>query len=384
MRIAVILAAAGRGSRAGGGAPKQYRRITQRTVLGETIARFHGRRDIETVQCVIHQRDHGAFGEVAAQFPGLADPVNGGDTRQDSVLRGLDALAGRGLTHVLIHDAARPFVDGDVIDRVITGLRDNEGVIPALPLADTLKRCEQGRIRETVERTGLWAAQTPQGFAFQSIHKAHRDAARGNKTGFTDDAAIGEWAGMTIAIVEGSPDNTKITTARDLERARVRSALPDVRTGHGCDVHRFAPDRPLVLCGVAIAGAPGLAGHSDADVGLHALCDALLGALCDGDIGVHFPAGEAAWKDADSALLLSAVAKRVAARRGRITHVDITLICEAPKIGPHRRSMRERVAAILELEIDRVSIKATTTEGLGFAGRGEGIAAQASATIIFG
>lgn len=377
---AAIIVAAGRGSRMGGDLPKQYQRLGARTVLGHTLAAFAAHPRIGTVQAVIHADDAQRYARASAGIAGLRAPVPGGDSRQGSVLAGLEALAAEPPAHVLIHDAARPFVDAGTIERVCAALPDHHGAVPAVAVSDTLKRADNGRIAGTVARSGLWAAQTPQGFHYDRICEAHRAAADAGRDDFTDDAAVAEWAGLDVALVEGSAANRKITTAEDLMEARVRM-LADVRIGQGYDVHAFAPGRALVLGGIEIDHEMGLKGHSDADVALHALTDALLGALGDGDIGSHFPPSDPKWRDAASHLFLSDAARRVAERGGTIGHLDLTIICEAPKIGPHRERMRARISEILEIEPGRISIKATTTEGLGFTGRREGIAAQAVATI---
>jgi 2-C-methyl-D-erythritol 4-phosphate cytidylyltransferase/2-C-methyl-D-erythritol 2,4-cyclodiphosphate synthase len=382
MTTAILIVAAGRGSRAGAGAPKQYRSLAGRPVLAHTIAAFAAHPAVGPIQVVIHPNDEVAYRYAAAGFD-LRDPVPGGATRQESVRRGLAALARAAPESVLIHDGARPLVARAVIDRVLAALSTSPGAIAALPLADTLKRdAGGGRAVGGIDRSGLWRAQTPQGFRFDAIRAAH-EAAAGRD--LTDDAAVAELAGIETALVTGDEDNFKITTADDLARAErlMLARLGEVRVGSGFDVHAFARGeaRPLMLCGIAVPHEAGLAGHSDADVALHALTDALLGALAEGDIGQHFPPGDPQWKGAPSERFLRFAAGRVAARGGVVSHVDITIICEAPKIAPHRAAMQARVAAILGIEAGRVSVKGTTTEKLGFTGRGEGIAAQATATV---
>ncbi len=305
-----------------------------------------------------------------------------------SVHLGLQSLAQTAPDLVLIHDAARPFVDAGVIDRVIEALGKTAGAIAALPLSDTLKKeAGDGLIGSTIDRSQLWRAQTPQGFGFPAILAAHDRAAAHGLHAFTDDAAIAEWAGLPVALVQGSERNVKITTAEDLAMAELRLGGPqtahETRNGTGFDVHRFAPGDHVWLCGVKIPHSHKLDGHSDADVGLHALTDALLGAIGDGDIGQHFPPSDPQWKGAASHLFLADAVRRTAARGGIIVNVDITLLCEAPRIGPHREQMQRAIADILKISTDRVGIKATTTEGLGFTGRREGIAAMASATVKF-
>jgi 2-C-methyl-D-erythritol 4-phosphate cytidylyltransferase/2-C-methyl-D-erythritol 2,4-cyclodiphosphate synthase len=307
-------------------------------------------------------------------------PVAGGASRQESVRLGLEALVGRDPEHVLIHDGARPFPDAGLIDRVIDALDRAPAVVPCLALRDTIKRAAAGAIRETLERSELWRAQTPQGFHFAAILAAHR-AAAGRE--LTDDSAVAEAAGLEPLLVEGGEDNLKVTTPDDLaaaERLFVARQV-EMRVGLGFDVHAFAPGEKLVLCGVEIPHGAGLAGHSDADVGLHALTDAVLGAIGAGDVGLHFPPSDPRWRGAASEQFLRYAAELVGARGGAVAHVDLTIICERPRIGPYRAAMIERVAAILGIGADRVSVKATTTDRLGFTGRGEGIAAQAVATV---
>jgi 2-C-methyl-D-erythritol 4-phosphate cytidylyltransferase/2-C-methyl-D-erythritol 2,4-cyclodiphosphate synthase len=319
--------------------------------------------------------------------------VAGGDSRQASVRLGLESLEELKPEQVLIHDGARPFVAHDLIDRILAALGEAPGAIAALPLADTVKRETTGAIGAcvagTVARDGLWRAQTPQGFRFAEILAAHRAAhlATPGELSLTDDAAVAEQAGLTVRLVDGDPANLKVTTPADLERAARWLAGAkefrgeEIRGGFGFDVHRFCPGDRVRLCGVDVPHDFALAGHSDADVGLHALVDAILGALAAGDIGEHFPPSDPEWRGADSAVFAAHARDLVAERGGRIVNVDVTLICERPKIGPHRAAMTARLAAVLGIEPDRVSVKATTTERLGFTGRGEGIAAQATATL---
>jgi 2-C-methyl-D-erythritol 4-phosphate cytidylyltransferase/2-C-methyl-D-erythritol 2,4-cyclodiphosphate synthase len=374
-----LIVAAGRGSRFGGAGPKQYAPLSGRPLLRHSLERFRDHPGISAVQAVIHADDRGLYAEAAAGLD-LLPPAIGGATRQESVHRGLEHIASQGPERVLIHDAARPFVDNSMIDRVLAALTGAPGAIAALAVTDSLKRGINGRVAGTVPRDGLWRAQTPQGFRFAEILAAHRAAVGAE---MTDDAAVAERAGLAVALVEGAAENVKITTAEDLIRAErwLAAHQDETRVGTGFDVHRFAPGDHVMLCGVRIAHDAGLLGHSDADVGLHALTDAILGAIAAGDIGSHFPPGDARWHGAESAIFLRHAADLVAAHGGRIAHVDVTLICERPKVGPHRAAMTARIAEVLEIDTRRVSIKATTTEGLGFTGRGEGIAAQATATI---
>lgn len=389
MRNAAIIVAGGRGVRASGpgGTPKQYLYLAGKTVLERSLAAFLDHQAIEFVQPVIPADDEAAYEEAVAGLssPKLLKPVSGGQTRQRSVLAGLRALQAHSPYNVLIHDAARPFISQAVISRVIDSLKENTACLAALPVSDTLKAEEAGRVVRTVSREGLWRAQTPQAFRFEAIVEAHRAAEAASRDDFTDDAAIAEWHGMEVALVMGSERNVKLTTQEDFELAELylnSNAPPrEARTGTGFDVHAFEPGDEVILCGVAIPHDARLAGHSDADVGLHALTDALLGAICAGDIGQHFPPSDPKWKGADSSVFLDRAGRLIAEAGGRITHVDVTLICERPKIGPHRDAMRARIADMLEIEPSRVSVKATTTEGLGFTGRREGIAAMASATV---
>lgn len=382
---AALIVAAGRGLRAGGSTPKQYVVVAGgEAILGRTVRVFVDSGDIDRVAVAIGPGDTELYTQAVGQnHPKLISPVTGGDTRQQSVLNGLRALAPYRPDLVVIHDGARPFVTPDLIYRVLHALAGTPGAIAAIPLADTLKRAgPQQRIAQTVERSGLWRAQTPQAFRFADILAAHEAAAAAGVADLTDDAAVAEWAGLAVTLVEGSDSNRKLTTAEDLAMLHAATGLPDVRTGQGFDVHRFAPGDHVWLCGVRLAHSCALDGHSDADVGLHALTDALLGAIGDGDIGEHFSNTDARWKNAASHLFLTDAARRVSARGGVITNVDVTLLCEAPKISLHRDAMRERIAEILGIERGRVAVKATTTEGLGFTGRREGIAALATATVI--
>ncbi|GAB4576039.1 MAG: bifunctional 2-C-methyl-D-erythritol 4-phosphate cytidylyltransferase/2-C-methyl-D-erythritol 2,4-cyclodiphosphate synthase [Rhodothalassiaceae bacterium] len=346
-------------------------------VLSRTLSAFATHPEIAGVRVVIHPDDRALYDEAASGFA-LGEPVAGGASRQDSVLNGLEALACETPAPdiVLIHDAARCFVDAALISRVIAAIGERQGAIPGLPVSDTLKRGAEGLVSGTLAREGLWRVQTPQGFPFLPILAAHR-AVRG--ASLTDDAAVAEAQGLPVALVEGSEDNIKMTTPEDFARMAHREM--ETRVGQGFDVHRFAPGDHVWLCGLKIPHEMALKGHSDADVSLHALTDAVLGALGAGDIGIHFPPSDPQWKGASSDRFLAHAGDLVQKAGGRILHLDVTLICEAPKIGPHKDRMRTRIAAILDIPIARVSVKATTTEELGFTGRREGIAAQAVATI---
>jgi 2-C-methyl-D-erythritol 4-phosphate cytidylyltransferase / 2-C-methyl-D-erythritol 2,4-cyclodiphosphate synthase len=378
-----LVLAAGRGTRFGGTLPKQYLPLTDVSVLRHAVTAFLAHSRIHGVLVTIRPEDRAAY-DIATTGLDLLAPVSGGAERQDSVRLGLEALESLGPARVLIHDGARPFPDAAVIDRVIDALDRAPAAIPGLPLDDTIKRVAGETITETVDRAGLWRVQTPQGFHFETILAAHRAAAG---RALTDDAAVAEAAGIAPLIVAGSEENLKVTTADDLftaERliaARLSQLLGDIRIGQGFDVHPFGPGNGLMVCGVEILHDAGVVGHSDADVGLHALTDAVLGAIGAGDIGMHFPPSDPQWRGASSDRFLAHAAGLVRARRGSIAALDVTIICERPRIGPYRAAMVERVAAIVGIAPDRVSVKATTTEKLGFTGRGEGIAAQAVATV---
>lgn len=392
MDTAVVIVAGGRGKRASGGAaPKQYRALGCKPVLTRAVEKFITHGKVDAVQAVIHGDDRSLYEDAVKAFAGqLPEPVLGGATRQDSVRAGLESLAGLKPRNILIHDAARPFVDHDLIGRVIGALGDHGAVVPALAVSDTLKQAAHGFIEKTLSRSNLWAVQTPQGFHYEALLEAHRAAKRDGMSEFTDDSSLAEWRGIKVALVEGAPANFKLTTEADFTLARERlhkagaASSGECRIGQGFDVHAFCDGDHVKLCGLRIPHDKSLSGHSDADVGLHAATDALLGAIGDGDIGAHFPPSDPQWKNAASDHFLRHAGERVRARGARIVNLDITLICEAPKIGPHREGMRTCIADILEIEPEQVSVKATTTEGLGFTGRGEGIAAQATAMIQLG
>ncbi|HTB00885.1 MAG TPA: bifunctional 2-C-methyl-D-erythritol 4-phosphate cytidylyltransferase/2-C-methyl-D-erythritol 2,4-cyclodiphosphate synthase [Bradyrhizobium sp.] len=382
-RTAAILVAAGRGLRAGTGGPKQYRSIGGETVIFRAMEPFCRHPQVFAVQPVVNPDDTAMF-DAAVRELRHQPPANGGATRQASVHAGLEALAGERPDIVLIHDAARPFVSAALISRAIDAAGRTGAAIPAIPVTDTVKLIDgSGNVEATPDRARLRVAQTPQAFRFDVILDAHRRAAREGRSDFTDDAALAEWAGLTVATFEGDPANMKLTTPEDFvrEEARLASQLGDVRTGTGYDVHAFGDGDHLLICGVRVPHSKGFLAHSDGDVGLHALVDAILGALADGDIGSHFPPSDAKWKGASSDQFLKYAVDRVAARGGRIANLEVTLICERPKIGPHRETMRARIAEISGVSISRVAVKATTSERLGFTGREEGIAATASATI---
>lgn len=387
---AALIVAAGRGKRAGGGTPKQYIPIGGKSSLRRTIEAFLAAPGIDLVQVVIHPDDRPLYDAVLV---GLCDhipgPVCGGATRQRSVLAGLEALSATAPHRVLIHDAARPFVTAETISGVLAALDCADGAIAAIPLTDTLKRVDgERRIVQTLPREDLWRAQTPQGFRFQSIISAHRAAAAAGRDDFTDDAAVAEWAGLRLTVVPDHRRNLKLTTLEDLKEADCMLSAPpssigwEPRSGSGFDVHRFGDGTRIWLCGIEIPFHRALEGHSDADVALHALTDALLGAIGAGDIGQHFPPSDPQWRGAASSMFVEHAVARIAERGGRIANADITVLCEEPKIGPYRTQMQERVAQLLAIAPDRIGIKATTTEGLGFTGRREGIVAMATALVL--
>lgn len=374
-----LVVAAGRGTRLGGAVPKQYLTLAGKPLLRRSLATLVRHPNIDRVRVVFNPDDRDLYDEATAGFD-LLPPVAGGAARQDSVRLGLESVEEVRPSSVLIHDAARPFVDAAIIDRVLAALDDAPAAIPALPLRDTVKRGASNMVAETLDRAHLWRVQTPQGFRYAEILAAHR-AARG--LDLTDDAAVAERAGLPVRLVEGSEANFKVTTPDDLREAERRygAALGDIRTGTGFDVHAFGPGDHVWLCGVKVPHDHGLIGHSDADAGLHALTDALLGCIGAGDIGMHFPPSDPQWRGVSSDRFLAHAAKLIADKSGVVGHVDVTLICERPKLGPHRVAMVARMAEILRIDPARVSVKATTTEKLGFTGRGEGLAAQAVATV---
>jgi 2-C-methyl-D-erythritol 4-phosphate cytidylyltransferase / 2-C-methyl-D-erythritol 2,4-cyclodiphosphate synthase len=386
--VAVIVAG-GRGERLHGPTdiPKQYLPLAGESVLAHSLRVLAGHPQIDRTQVVIHPTDRDRYEAAAGPFAArLAGPVAGGPTRQESVRRGLEALEVLAPERVLIHDAARPFLTADLVTRLLAALDNQRGAIAAEPVADTLKRATaDGLVADTVDRANLWRAQTPQAFRFADILAAYRRAAAAGKHNFTDDAALAEWAGLPVQLVASSGNNMKLTTREDFmlaERLLGGAPLLEPRSGSGFDVHAFAPGDHVWLCGVRVAHTHRLDGHSDADVVLHALTDAILGAIGDGDIGEHFPPSDATWRGAPSCLFVEDALRRVRALGGRIGNVDVTILCEAPRIGPHRTEMRHSIAHMLQIDPGRVGVKATTMEGLGFVGRREGIAALASALIL--
>ncbi len=390
MPVVALIVAAGRGSRAGGGVPKQYRLLAGRPVLARTLESFLTHPLVDRVCVVIHPDDNGPYDTaVASLAPPLAKrltpPAKGGETRQDSVRLGLEGLGEPDGAVVLVHDAARPFVDAALIDRAI-GAGESGAAVPGVPVTDTIKMIDpDGDVAVTPDRSSLRAIQTPQAFRYGPLLAAHRRAAEAGLHGFTDDGALAEWAGLTVQVFEGEPHNIKLTHPADFAEAERRlkdEAMTYVtRLGTGFDVHAFAQGDHVWLGGVRVPHDRGVLAHSDGDVILHALTDAVLGALADGDIGTHFAPSDAQWRGASSDRFLAHAVGLVRQRGGIVDHLDTTLLCETPRLGPHREAMRQRIAEIAGLRLDQVSLKATTTEKLGFIGRREGIAAQAAATI---
>lgn len=393
MKIVAVIVAAGRGQRAGEGLPKQYRAVASRPVLARALEPFLAHPQVDAVLCAIHPDDRPLYDAAVAAFgpqATLMAPVDGGATRQVSVLRALEALAAGSVPEAalcLVHDAARMFVDAPLIDRTIeAGLRHGAAV-PALAVTDTVKRVDpEGRIAETLDRAALRTVQTPQAFAFGPLLAAHRQAAAEGHDGFTDDARLAEWASLPVHVFPGDPANMKVTTPADFDEAERRLAAAGhpalvTRVATGFDVHVFGPGDHVWLGGIAVPHERGVVAHSDGDVVLHALTDALLGTLGEGDIGTHFPPSDPQWRGASSDRFLAFAAEAVRRAGGTIDHLDATILCERPKVGPHRDAMRARIAEIAGVGPASVSVKATTTEELGFTGRGEGIAAQAAATV---
>ena len=377
-----LIVAAGRGQRVGSETPKQYRPMPDGrgdTVLARSIASFADHKAISAICVVIHKDDVSLYKDTLTNCNKIDKIIYtfGGESRQQSVLNGLETLAADAPEQIFIHDAARPFVSQTLINSCLDAMDDNDGIIPALPVTDTLKQAENRIISATVPRDGLFRAQTPQLFKFDKLLAAHQAA----PDGMTDDAAVAEQAGLRVGLVDGEAQNIKLTTEDDFDMTP--QLLP--RTGSGFDVHRFGETgsaETIMLCGVQLAHERAIIGHSDADVGLHAITDAILGALAEGDIGDHFPPSDNANKDRPSADFLAHALSLTNARQARLTHIDLTLICEDPKISPHRAAMRDKLSQLTGLPLSAVSVKATTTEGLGFSGRGEGIAAQATATLL--
>lgn len=402
---AVVIVAAGRGMRAtkdadsnpNSNSPKQYVKIAGKAILQHTVEKFTANKHIKWVQIVIHEDDKELYEAAVANHEKLLPPVMGGNTRQISCAKGLKGLANLNPEKVLIHDAARPFVDETIINDVMNAIKNDICALPAAPIADTLKLAKfEGNaqeqtleVQETIPREGIYSAQTPQGFMYKDIMSAHDKASSASIDNLTDDAAVAQNAGMKVIIVPSSASNTKITNYADIQNMKKSfknnslKHLPDVRNGCGYDIHRLKDGDGVILCGVKIKSDKMLDGHSDADVAMHAITDALLGTIGSGDIGSHFPPSDEQWKGAKSDQFLAHACKLVREEGGMITHIDVSIICEYPKVGPHREAMRENLAKICELDIKRVSVKATTNEEIGAVGRGEGIAALASATAVF-
>jgi 2-C-methyl-D-erythritol 4-phosphate cytidylyltransferase/2-C-methyl-D-erythritol 2,4-cyclodiphosphate synthase len=382
--VVALVVAAGSGLRMGGELPKQFLPLAGKPLLRHCLETFAAHPRIAGVKVVINDSYRALYDSATSGLP-LLSPALGGETRQASVHNGLESLIGNPPDLVLIHDAARPFIDAPTIDRTIDALLDHDGALVAVQVVDTLKRAEGKFSGATVDRSGLWRAQTPQGFRFQPILAAHRRAAAGPE--MTDDAAVAEAAGIKVVLVPGIVNNFKVTTRADFERAEhmmaeQRAVTPlEYRTGSGYDVHRLIDGDGVTLCGIVIPHDKKLEGHSDADVAMHALTDAILGAIAAQDIGAHFPPSDPQWRGAPSWKFLDHAMKLVAKKGGQVTHCDITIICERPKVGPHRDAMIAKLAEIMGIDAARISVKATTTEKLGFTGRNEGIAAQAMATV---
>ena len=387
--VALVVVAAGRGARLGAERPKQYLPCAGEPLLAHTLEALVAAWPFSAVTVAIHADDRALYDEALGRLSqpvraAIGPPAIGGSTRQQSVLAGLERLAPAGPDLVLIHDAARPFPSRDLVARAVEAAEAHGAAAPGTPLSDTVKQVDgEGRVLATPARASLRAVQTPQAFRFPLILAAHRRAAAEGVAELTDDVAVAEWAGAPAFVFEGDPMNFKVTTMQDLGAAEARliGASGETRVGQGFDVHAFVSGDHVWLCGVRIPHAQALAGHSDADVGLHALADAIYGALAEGDIGAHFPPSDPQWKGAPSHLFLAHAAERVRARGGVLVHLDATLICEAPKIGPHREAMRARIGEVAGLDVGRVAVKATTTERLGFTGRSEGIACLATATV---
>ena len=386
MTVAAVIVAGGSGLRAGGEKPKQYQLIGGKPVIWWTLKAFLDHPGVAYVQPVIGEGHEAMFAEAVSGLD-VPFPVIGGATRQDSCRIGIEAVGHHAPAKVLVHDAARPFVSHDLISHVIAWLEHFPAVVPGMPIAETLKFAPGGIVARTVDRASMWSAQTPQGFAYQSILAAHRKAEADAATHLTDDASVAEHAGIAISMISGRYKNRKLTSAEDIEianRDMMRSkfdGLPDIRVGQGIDIHPFVAGEAVTLCGVVIPFTQKLQGHSDADVAMHALTDAILGAIGEGDIGTHFPPSDPQWKGAASRIFLARAVELLEAKGGIIANADITILAEAPKIAPHVEAMKAVLAPLLRLDRQRIAIKATTMEKLGAIGRKEGIMAVATATV---
>jgi 2-C-methyl-D-erythritol 4-phosphate cytidylyltransferase/2-C-methyl-D-erythritol 2,4-cyclodiphosphate synthase len=385
-KVAAILVAAGRGLRAGGDTPKQYRRLCGRSVISRSLSLFAEHARIDHVVSVINPEDRGLYAMAVGDAQHDVAVVDGGGTRQQSSLAGLRALAMLSPDVVLIHDAARPFASAALVDRAIDAAMEHGAAVPGTAVTDTIKLVdERGRVVGSPQRSALRAVQTPQAFRYELILEVHERAAAAGLSSLTDDGAVVEWGGLPLHVFAGEDTNMKLTRPGDFEAGEhllsPLARLGDIRTGTGFDVHAFCPGDHVWLNGVRIDHDGALSGHSDADVGLHALTDAILGAIGEGDIGSHFPPSDERWKGASSDRFLAHAVDLVARRGGAIGHLDVTVLCELPKIAPHREAMRKRIASIAGVDVGRVGVKATTTEGLGFTGRREGIAAMAVASV---
>jgi 2-C-methyl-D-erythritol 4-phosphate cytidylyltransferase / 2-C-methyl-D-erythritol 2,4-cyclodiphosphate synthase len=387
MSVVAVIVAGGSGLRAGGGLPKQYQLVGGKPVIRWTLEAFLNHPMISRVQTVIGLGHEALFAEATQGLTALLKPVVGGGSRQDSCRVGIEACALYEPTKILIHDAARPFLSSGLISSIVTELDHASAVIPGLPVADTMKFAPSGLIEKTVDRASLWFVQTPQGFRFDKILSAHQHALSDGKTSFTDDAAVAEYAGMKVQIIAGEQKNRKLTTSHDIVEANREHSkhrfedLQDVRTGQGIDFHVFEKGKFVTLCGVQVPHSHKLKGHSDADVALHAVTDAILGAIGEADIGQHFPPSDKQWKGAASSIFVAKAMELLRARGGMLAHIDITILAEAPRIGPHLIAMKTSLQNMLGIALDRIAIKATTTEKMGAIGRKEGMSASAIATV---
>ncbi len=380
LETVALIVSAGRGRRISGKTPKQYLPLGGETILSKTARAFINHKKIDAVRIVIHPDDRDLY-DAATGGLNLLSPVYGGPERQDSVRNGLESLEELSPLNVLIHDSVRPFVSHSLIDRILNMLLDGKGCIPGVPIMDAIKLIDDGKIVKSLERSNIWRVQTPQGFPFDQILAAHRSLIGNN---LADDAAVAEAYGLSVVVVQGLLDNEKITNKEDLEKAMQKHSLkfPDIRVGNGYDVHRFSKGDFVTICGIKIPFSFGLEGHSDADVGLHALTDAILGALGKGDIGEYFPSTDEQWRNASSHIFLRHAGEVLSSMNASVQNLDITIICEVPKISPYRDEMKNNICEILSISPSRVNVKGKTNETLGFIGRKEGIAAQATATIL--